>query len=305
LGHARDPLLPWPFLRTILAATFAAFSIWALWLTRRPHMRAAFMALLVGVIAWHVAIPPSHDRPWRADLAVMPRAVIDGDRVRISGVRDFGWRTRTDYTVRHTEREVSISHLVSIDFFISYWAPEWGPMAHTFLSFNFDNAAPLAISIEARAEQGEGFEPLPALFKQFELIYVVGEERDIVGVRTTQRQEAVFLYRIQAPAEGARRLFLVYMSRMNELAERPEWYSLFRSNCKINIIRYARAAGWAAGFDFRQYLNGWVDRYLYAEGVLDTALPFQALRARARLHETVQPGEDAPGFSRRIREGRT
>jgi Domain of unknown function (DUF4105) len=220
-------------------------------------------------------------------------------------MRDFSWRSKTDFTAKYVEREVPLAHLASMDFFISYWGAVSGPVAHTFLSFNFDNADPISISIEARPEQGEGFDPLASLFKQFELIYVVGEERDIVGVRTTHRGEAVYVYRIRASEEAARRLFLLYMSRINELSERPEWYSLLKSNCTLNIMRYARDAGWAAAFDFREYLNGWVDRFLYGEEVLNTAVPFEDLRARAKIQETVQPGEGASDFSQRIRKSRS
>ena len=293
--------LPWPPVRLALAAAFAAFSVWALWMTRRQWARLAFAILLLAVIAWEASIPPSRDRVWRPDVAVMPRAFVDGDRVHLTGVRDFSYRSVDDFTVRHIERDVNIAHLTSMDFFISYWLPENGPVAHTFVSFNFDNAAPLAISIEARPEQGEGYSPIASMFKQFELIYIVAEERDVVGVRVTHRPEAVFRYPVHADPDGVRRLFLVYIQRINELADDPEWYSLLKSNCTLNIVRYGRAAGWTSGFDLRHYLNGWVDRYLYGRGLLGTALPFRDLRARARVQEHLQPGEDAAEFSRRIR----
>ena len=293
--------LPWSWARLALAAAFAVFSVWALRLTRRAWARPAFVVLLLAVIAWEVSIPPSHDRIWRPEVAVLPRAFVDGDRVRITGVRDFSYRSVQDFTARYIERDVHLSHLTSMDFFISYWGPENGPVAHTFVSFNFDDAAPLAISIEARPEEGEGYAPVASLFKQFELIYVVGEERDVVGVRVTHRPEAVFLYPIHATPDDVRRLFLVYVQRINEIADHAEWYSLLRSNCTLNIIRYARAVGWPSGFNIRHYLNGWVDRYLYGRGLLGTALPFEDLRARARVEEHLQPDEDAADFSRRIR----
>jgi hypothetical protein len=115
----------------------------------------------------------------------MPRAVIDGDRVRLIGVRNFDYRSRNDFTVRYEEREVQLSHLVALDFYVSYFME--GPVGHTYLSFIFDNAPPLTISIETRPEVGEGFAPVASMFKQFELIYVVGSERDLVGVRTNHR----------------------------------------------------------------------------------------------------------------------
>jgi hypothetical protein len=137
--------------------------------------------LFLGVAAWWISIPPSHDREWRTDVVVMPRAFIDGDRVRLTGVRNFEYRTRNDFTVHYEEREVLLSHLIGLDFYVSYFME--GPVGHTFLSFVFDNAPPLSISIETRPEVGEGFAPVASMFKQFELIYVVGSERDLVGVR--------------------------------------------------------------------------------------------------------------------------
>ena len=134
-----------------------------------------------------------------------------------------------------------LSHLTALDFYVSYWSE--GLVGHTFLSFIFDNAPPLSISIETRPEVGEGFAPIASLFKQFELIYVVGDERDLVGVRANHRDETVYLYRLNASADDARRLLLVYLARINELADRPEFYHLVSNSCTINIVRYANAAG--------------------------------------------------------------
>ena len=293
--------LPWAAGRTIGALACLAFGIWALWLARAPRARWAFAALFLAVVAWWSTIQPSHDRDWRPEVAVMPRAAIDGDRVRISGVRDFEYRSRDDFTVRYEDREVSLSHLVAVDFFISYWMP--GPMGHTFVSFVFDDAPPLSISIEARPEVGESFEPLASMFKQFELIYVVGDERDIVGVRTDHRDEQVFLYRILTAPENARRLFLVYLARINELADRAEFYNLLSNNCTINIVRYANAAGREGRLDWRHVLNGLIDRYLYATGRIDTTLPFAELRERSDITRAAQAAAGAPDFPDRIRAG--
>jgi hypothetical protein len=229
----------------------------------------------------------------------MPRAVIDGDRVRLTGVRNFDYRSRNDFTVRYEEREVRLSHLTGLDFYVSYFSE--GPVAHTFLSFIFDNAPPLSISIETRPEVGEGFAPVASLFKQFELIYVVGDERDLVGVRTNHRREAVYLYRLNTSADDARRLLLIYLTRINELADRPEFYHLLTNSCTINIFRYANAAGRAGRFDIRHLLNGLVDSYLYHSGRVDTTLPFDELRRRSQINEAAQAADDAPDFSQRIR----
>jgi hypothetical protein len=263
-------------------------------------MRIALAVLFLGVVAWWLAIPPSHDRPWRPEVAVMPRAYVEGDRVRLTGVRDFEYRSVDDFTVRYEEREVRLSHLSGLDFYVSYWSE--GLVGHTFLSFLFDDAPPLSVSIETRPEVGEGFDPLASFFKQFELIYVVGEERDIVGVRANHRREAVYLYRLNASAEDARRLFLVYLARINALADRPEFYHLLGNSCTINIVRYANAAGREGRFDIRHLLNGLVDGYLYRSGRVDTTLPFDELRRRSLITGAAALAADgAPDFPQRIR----
>ena len=291
--------LPSAGLRLGLAGSFAAFAVWARWLSRQRRMPVIVIALFLGVAAWWITIRPSHDRPWRPEVAVMPRAFIDGDRVRLTGVRNFDYRTRDDFTVRHEEREVRLSHLTALDFYVSYFMA--GPVGHTFLSFIFDNAPPLSISIETRPEVGEGFAPIASLFKQFELIYVVGDERDLVGVRASYRHEAVYLYRLNTSPDDARRLLLVYLARINELADRPEFYHLLTNSCTINIVRYANAAGRAGRFNVRHLLNGLFDGYLYYSGRIDTTLSFEELRRRSLINEAAQAADSAPDFSQRIR----
>ncbi len=132
--------LPVTELRLALAVAFVAFAIWALWISRRRRMPLILAALFLGVVVWWILIPPSHDRNWRPEVAVMPRAVIDGDHVRLTGVRNFDYRTRNDFTVRYEEREVQLSHLIGLDFYVSYFLE--GPVGHTFVSFIFDNAPP-------------------------------------------------------------------------------------------------------------------------------------------------------------------
>src|SRR5271170_2182125 len=291
--------LPWAEIRLALAAAFAAFTIWALFLSRQRWMSLAAIGLFLGVVVWWISISPSHDRNWRPEVAVMPRAVIDGDRVRLTGVRNFDYRTRNDFTVRYEERELELSHLTALDFYVSYFTE--GPVGHTFVSFIFDNAPPLSISIETRPEVGEGFAPVASMFKQFELIYVVGEERDLVGVRANHRNEPIYLYRLNTSADDARRLLLIYLERINELADHPEFYHLLTNSCTINIVRYANAVGRTGRLDVRHMLNGWIDGYLYYSGRIDTTLPFDELRRRSLINEAARAAEGAPDFSQRIR----
>jgi hypothetical protein len=291
--------LPWPSVRLLLAISFAAFAIWSLWLVRDRGLMAMLAALFVGILIWWVAIPATHNRIWRPDVAVMPRVKVSGDRVVISGFRNFDYRTLDDFTARYETREVQLSHLTGIDFYISYWMP--GPIGHTFLSFTFDNAEPVSVSIEARPESHEGYAPIASLFKQFELIYVVGDERDLVRVRTNLRGEDVYLFRVDTTPQNARRLFLVYLERINELADQAEFYHLLSNSCTVNIVRYANVAGRQGRADLRHYLNGLIDGYLYDTNRLNTSLPLDELRRRSHINAAAIQAGDDPNFHERIR----
>lgn len=287
--------------RLFVALSFFAFGFWAVF-SRHVRARWVLAAAMLAVIVGWVFKPPSNHRPWRPEVAVTPRAVVNGDRVRFSGVRDFVYRSADDFTVRYVDREVDLSKLESVDFFISYWAQPPGMVGHTFVSFNFADAEPLAISIETRPEIGESFDPIGSMFKMFELIYVVGTERDLIGVRANYRGEAVYGYRLRLRRDMARDLFMVYVKRINELADKPEYYHLLSNNCTLNIFRYANRAGREGDFDFRHLLNGWSDRYLYEAGMLSEAMPFGELRRHSRLNEAAGQARNAPFFSSWIRK---
>lgn len=291
--------LPEPWMRLGLSIIFTLFGIWTLLFVHKPRLTLLYIILYAGLLIWWSTILPTHDRPWRAEVAVMPKAFINGDRVRFTGFRNFDYRTRDDFTVRYEEREVSISHLTGVDLYISYWMP--GPVAHTFVSFIFDNAPPVSISIETRPEVGKGFSPIASLFKQFGLIYVVGDERDLVRVRTNYRNEEVYLYHVMISPQNARELFRIYLQRINELADTAEFYNLLSNSCTINIVRYANKSGRVGRWDFRHFLNGWVDRYLYAHGWLDNNLPFEELRQHSQINKAAQAADQNADFSQLIR----
>lgn len=293
--------LPWPWLRTVMALAFLAFGIRALWLRPGTRNWIAFAAVCGAILVWWSLIPPSNNRPWKPEVAVTPRAFIEGDRLRVTGFRNFHYRSSEDFDVRYEERVYDLTKLDHVDFFISYWKP--GPVGHTFVSFHFEDADPLCISIEVRPEIGEGFAPVGSLFKQFELIYVAGDERDIVGVRTNHRRETVYLYRTRTSRKNARALLDDYLARMNDLADHPEFYHLLSNSCTVNTVYHAwSSAGLERRFNIRYLLNGLIDQVLYAEGLVDTTLPFADLRERSRVNAEAAAGE-TQNFPRRIREG--
>jgi len=289
--------LPWHGLRGLLSAAFLIAGGYLLFVALRPRAFRVFAGVYAVILLAWVLKQPSHERDWRLDMEVMPEVVIDGDVLVVRGVRNFEYRAADEFDVRYEEREMRLSGLQAVDFFVAYWKP--GPVAHTFVSFVFEDEPPLCVSIEARLEEGESYSLLASLFKESELIYIVGDERDIVGSRVDHRGHDVYLYRTNASPEQARALFLSYVEKINALAEEPEFYHLLSNNCTVNIVRHARGGRGRGSYDLRVMLNGFVDGYAYAVGVLDQSVPFEKLRGRALIEPGI--GGDAAGYSERIR----
>jgi hypothetical protein len=197
-------------LRTGLALAYVLGILAALVLVR-PRRRGLLVALgasLVVAIAYFL-VRPSNDRAWLPDVAVTPRIDFDGDRVTVHGVRNFRYRSETDFDARWEDRSYDLSKLRTLDLGMSYWGPV--DYCHTFVSFGFEGGEELAVSVETRKEIGEEYSTWAGFFRRFELIYVFADERDVIGVRTNHRGEHVYLYRIRADPERLRELFLSYL----------------------------------------------------------------------------------------------
>jgi hypothetical protein len=206
-----------------------------------------------------------------------------------------------DYEERWEERRYDLSKLRGVDLFLSYWGSPW--IAHTIMSWEFEGAPPLAISIETRKEQGEAYSAVLGFFRQFELYYVVADERDLVGLRTHHRGEDVYLYRLRAPVEVARAVLLDYLEEINRLAEKPRWYNAATHNCTTGIRHHIHHVTAGNPWNWRILVNGRLDELGYRRGTIDTSLPFAELRARSNVVARARAGGLDADFSARIREG--
>jgi hypothetical protein len=271
----------------------------------RPWRRT--LALLTGgfalVLAWWLTLQPGNTRAWQPDVAQEPWASVEGDTVTLHNVRNCDYRTETDYTPRWETRTVRLSQITGMDLAINYWGSPW--MAHPLVSFQFADTPPVVMSIETRKTIGETYSAIGGLYRQFELIYVAADERDVLRVRTNYRQgEDVYLYRTRATPARARERFLEYVRSMNTLRTHPRWYNAITTNCTTSI-RTQHPPGERAPWDWRILLNGKADEMLYAHGAFVTdGLPFPELKQRARINPAAQAADAAPDFSARIREGR-
>jgi hypothetical protein len=269
----------------------------------RPLWRvlAGILAAFVVVLAAWLAIRPSNERDWQPDVATLAFADIRGDQVTVHNVRNAEYRTETDYTVRLEDRTLDLSRLRSLDIFLIYWGSPL--IAHTIMSWGFEGDRYLAISIETRKEKGEEYSALRGFFRQYELVFVVADERDVVRLRTNYRGEDVYVYRLDAPPEGARLLLLRYLEAVNRLRERPEWYNALTENCTTAIQRLAGPYERRSWWSWKLFVNGYLDELAYDIGAIDRSLPFSVLKARSRVNERAKAAGNDPRFSARIREG--
>jgi hypothetical protein len=288
--------------RTGLVALVPVGAVVALLLVRslRWVVAGILVAFVVVLAAW-LAIPPSNDRDWQPDVATLPFADIRGDRVVVHNVRNAEYRTETDYTVHLEDRELDLSQLRSLDLFLIHWGSP--AIAHTIMSWGFEGDRYLAISIETRKEKGEEYSALRGFFRQFELFYVVADERDVVRLRTNYRGEDVRVYRLDASPADAGRLLVRYLQAINQLREQPQWYNALTDNCTTAIQRLAGPGEHRSWWSWKLFLNGYLDELAYDIGALDRSLPFPELKARSRVNERAKAADDDPRFSVLIRDG--
>jgi hypothetical protein len=291
-------------LRSVLAAAFGLLTVAAfLVLPRRRRTLLGFVLVWGVLVGWWSTITPSNDRDWQPDVAVLPSATVEGDRVTLHNIRNIAYRTATDFTPRYYDWTFDLQQLESVDLISVYWAGE--AIAHLFVSFGFGGQDYVAISIETRKERTEDYSSIKGFFKQYELIYVVADERDVIRLRTTYRQppEEVYLYRTRIPPARARRLFLDYVREINQLVEQPAFYNTLTTNCTTNILFHIRASGGIARYNWKILLSGYAPAYAYEAGGLDTSLSFADLKQRSHINASAQAAGDAPDFSQRIRVG--
>ena len=283
----------------------ASLLVLAALFSRRLRWRAVSMhvLLLSAVALWWSQITPSNDRPWQTDVSVLPYATIEGDTVTVRNIRNFDYRSETDYTPAWYDKRFDLRKLEGMDLVAVYWM---GPaIAHIFVSFAFAGGDHLAVSIETRKEKGEDYSTLKGFFRQYELYYVVADERDVIRLRTNYRHnppEDVYVYRLQGGSlENARRVFIDYINKINNLKDRPEFYNTLTTNCTTNIWFHSRVNPDHLPFSWKILASGYVPEYVYESGLLNRQMPFADLQRSAHVNARAQAADTASDFSQRIR----
>lgn len=300
----QQPLIRWIAIGLWMAAGLAMLIA----LTSLPSRRArrlttvAFATAVAILAGWWNTLQPSHQRLWADDVAQLLEARIDGQLVHLDNVRNFEWRSETDYTPRWEQRSYDLDRLRHADLVLSYWM---GPhIAHTLVSFGFDDGEQLVFSLEIRKERHESFSAVGGFFRQFEQTLVAADERDILRTRSNTRGEDVYLYRLQMEPADVRALFLAYLEAANKLRNTPRFYNTLTSNCTTVVFELARLIAPNLPTDYRLLLSGHFAEYVYDLGALTPGYRYSDLQSLGYINPRALSHDSAKhGFSTAIRVG--
>lgn len=285
--------------------TLAAAAIAALFITARRRQGRTLAALLVAaaVIVYYLGfVTPDPNQDWAPEHSRMPIVRIDGNKVHVGNARNFTWHSPTDFTPGWYDRTYDLDKIETM-YYVVVPLPMLRGVAHVFVCFGFSDGQAVAVSVEGRRVHGRPYQLLPSLFRQFQLIYVVGDERDVVGLRGGVWNKPVYFYPARTTAERKRAIFVDMMERAHALEERPEFYHLIFNNCMNNILYHLRRLGGRPlPHDLRVLLTGLSDRVAYDLGYIDTDLPFEQARVAFRIDEWMASAPLDEDFSRRLRE---
>ena len=296
-----SPILPESF-RPIAGWGYAAFALLLLWLARRRRLIVLAHVVAFALIALRfLTLEPARDRDWRPDVAVLPKPVVDGDRLTIRDFRNFDWTSSDEAKSHYEDRTFDLTRLAATDLVVSYWDGNES-IAHTMLSFDFGGVDVLCLSVEVRRARGQEYGALPGMFKSFEIAYILGDERDLIRVRTNRRNEQVFVFRTALSAAESRQLLLHVLEHAAHLADHPEFYRTLANNCTTTLVDHVDAI-WPnrTPYTRRILMNGYAPEQGYERGMLKSSLPFEEYKRRSCVNAAALAADTAPDFSRRIR----
>lgn len=276
------------------------------------YLCAAIVGILILIICTiiivNLATKPSNDRAWNDDQAILPYADVRGDFITIHNIRNFTYASTTNYTPAYYDKTYDLSLLKRVWYIVEPFSGIPGS-AHTFLSFEFEDAGPgesefISVSVEIRKEKGEAFHPVKGLFNQYELMYVIADEKDVVKLRSNYRKDLVYAYPAKTTKEKSQALFLDVIARANHLKDNPEFYNTITNTCTTNIVNHVNTITpkRVPLLNLRVLLPADSDALAYELGLIDTDLSFEEARKRYFINDKAMKYADHPDFSLKIRE---
>ncbi len=255
-----------------------------------------FGAYLILVMVFR----PSHERNWELGQEQLPHFNFDGDRMTIEKFRHFKWRTETEADIRYETRTFDVTDITGVDVFISHF-DDFEGLAHIFLSFGFSDGRHVVISLETRREVGETFSPFLGILRQFEVIYIVGSEQDIVGLRTDIRDERVYLYRTIASPAQAQELLRKLAEDVNAIYQRPQMYNTLTNNCTNALTRRVEDMSTVKfPLTWKTLLPGYFDEVLYEMGLIVPMGNFSETK-RNSLIDNIRVHRHSPEYESDLR----
>jgi hypothetical protein len=287
-----------PYAAAYLFASGAAIVFFKRFWSRVTGILGCFLV----VLTWWLLLKPSNHENWQPDVSRTAWAEVNGSQVAIHNFRSCDYRAEFDYTCEWQTRQVDLNNLRGLDLFLDYWGSPW--IAHTILSFDFGGGSRVAFSLEARKQVGQSYSAIRGVFRQYTLVSVISDERDVVRLRTNYRtDENLYLFHTTATLPFTRALFLDYIGLANHLHIQPEWYNALTRNCTTQIF-YLESMR-SQPISLAVLLNGKGDEMEYKRGNLaGDGLPFDQLKRRAYINPAARAADHDPNFSERIRQGR-
>jgi hypothetical protein len=268
---------------------------------RRLRAVGAALALLAGGGVWLALQRPSHQRVWAPPQRVLPEVRREGPLVHVRNVRDFVHHGAEAYAPGWVDRSYDVRLLERAWLVVSPFSTRWRGPAHAFLSFGFADGSHVSVSVEARREEGEAYSLVKGMLRRYEMMVVVAEERDAIGLRLAWG-DAVHLYPVRADVARIRAVFLEMMDRAEGIRARPEFYHTLWNNCTTNILDPVNTvADPPIPYGPRILLPGYLDAVAYERGLVDTELPLEEARAAFRVDPRAREAPDAAAFSRAVR----
>lgn len=272
------------------------------WAVVKFRLLQFVLAAAFVFVGWWLIQSPSNDRQWVSNLAKLPRITFDENMVTIQSIRNTEYRSADDYTPTYYDRTFDLRRIESVDFAVVPFE-NVEAAAHTFLIFGFEDRERLAISVEVRRERGESYSPLKGLLRQFELMYVITDERDSILLRTKHRGDRVFLYPTNTSQKTVRAIFESMLQRANKLRTQPEFYNTLTSNCTTSILlHYNLVNDRKLPANLKVLFSGYSGELLYNLGLSESQLPFEKLQQISEITEKANRFSESADFSRRIRE---
>lgn len=272
-------------------------------LSNRKSVAFSEISNLALEMKTYSTIKPTHEKDWNIDHAKLPHAEINGDMIKIYNIRNFKYKDETIISPDFYNKTFDLKKLSKVYYVVSHFA-NFNGIAHTFLSFEFDDDKYISLSIEARrTKKQKEYSLLKGFFKQYEMIYVLGDENDILKVRTNIRKERVHFYPVNATPQKVREMFLAIIKRVNKIYTEAEFYNTADNNCTNNLVNHVvEITNHKIPWSYKIFLPGYSDKLAYQMNFIPTDKSFREIKKRYLIDNEKLINSNGENYSKAVRK---